>query len=330
MNEILSAVDESGDLSTSEAGPGPGPARLVHPLRFPAIGTPRATGAPVERIRGLDALPALPALPAGAGFELYRHQVDEYLQLARRQGIELAEFSDRAKRAILVQDRESVEVLSRELFVFLAASLGEEFDAVCAQRNELAAFFPIATQDSELDACRQSLLLGDLSGTQRRLHRVASALADLQEHWETVQILLTEADLLAGTIRELGGDPTPALGPLEEGRRLAKEGQREAAEPLLARGTHALWTVLTPLFSREMQRSKEVLLKAREEGADVTLAVASMRELATHLRHRNFASGIISFRRLRESVDGLVQAAPSLGPGPDPPPEEKASPPPAG
>jgi hypothetical protein len=327
VSEMLAAVDDGSGGAASETGPGP--ARLAHPLRFPAIEAPRPEGTPVEPISGLDSLPALPALPPGGGFEVYRHQVDEYLQLARRQGIDLAEFADRAKQAIFVQDRESLEVLSRELFVFLASSLGEEFDAVCSRRNDLAAFVPTATPDAELDACRKSLLMGDLAGAQRRLNRVSEALGELEEHWETVQILLTEADLLAETIRELRGDPTPALGPLEEGRRLAQEGRREEAEPLLARATHALWSVLNPLFSRELQRTKEVLLRARSEGADVTGAVVIMRELASSLRHRNFALGVMTFRRLRQSVDAFA-TGPSVEPALIvPPPTAAAEPAPA-
>jgi hypothetical protein len=312
VNEMLDAVDDGASSDAPGAWTGLVQGRLLQPNRFPAIGAPEAREAGTRK--PLDALPSLPALPAGAGFELYRHQVDDYLQLGRRQGIDFTEFSDRAKRAILVQDRESVEALSRELFVFLAASIAEEYDAVCAKRNELAALVPTATPDAELDGCKSSLLMGDLAGAQRRLRRVSESLSDLEDHWATVQILLTEADLLAETIRELGGDPTPALGPLNEGRRLARDGRREEAEPILARATFALWSVLTPLFSRELARTREMLLKCRAEGGDVAVPVATIRELAQHLRQRNFATGVLSFRRLRDSVEALGVATPTESP----------------
>ncbi|MCI4360838.1 MAG: hypothetical protein L3J91_03975, partial [Thermoplasmata archaeon] len=209
------------------------------------------------------------------------------------------DFAESAREAILTQDRETLEVLNRELFVHLAASLTEEYEGVLARRHEVAALVATPSPDVELESCRAALAMGDLAGAQRRLRHIEQELTDLEDHWATSQILVAECDLLAGTIRELGGDPEPALGPLTEGRRLAREGDREGAEPGLARAALALWSVLNPLFMRELARVKETILHQRGEGRDITAAVLHLRQLAADLRHRNFAAAITAYRQLR-------------------------------
>ncbi len=237
-------------------------------------------------------------------------QVNDYLQLARRQGIDLNDFAGRARDAVLAQDRETLEVLGRDLFVHLAASLTEEYEAVLARSQELSGLVPTTTPEVELESCRASLAMGDLSGVQRRLRHLEEELGELEDRWATVQILVAECDLITETIRDLGGDPTPALGPLAEGRRLAREGDRAAAEPVLARATLALWSVLDPPFLQELARLRDAILRRREAGEDTTAAVGHLRELAEDLRHRNFAAAISAFRRLRAFADGRPPVAP--------------------
>ena len=197
------------------------------------------------------------------------------------------------------EDGPSFEVLGRSLFIHIAAAFTEEFEALVARRNELAQFAPTSGPDVEFESCRAALSLGDLGGAQRRLRHLEETLSHLEDDWSTVQVLVAQAELLAETIRGLGGDPAPALGPLAEGRRLAKLGDRAAAEPVLARAGLALWSILEPAFLADLARLKDRLIAQRETGADVGPALAELREIAPDLRRRSFVS-----------VVGLVPAAP--------------------
>ncbi|MCI4340138.1 MAG: hypothetical protein L3K06_01415 [Thermoplasmata archaeon] len=294
IGEILAAVDAS---PTDEEGPDG--AVLASPSRFPPLpsGAPSATAGPAPE-RG-EAPTGLPVLPPGGDVPRLMRQVNDYLQLARRQGIDLNEFAESAREAVLAQDRETLEVLNRELFVHLAASLTQEYEGAVGRSHEISGLVSTSTPDVELESCRAALAMGDLAGAQRRLRHIEQELTDLEDHWATAQILVAECDLLAGTIRELGGDPAPALGPLAEGRRLARDGDREGAEPVLARAALALWSVLNPLFMRELARVKEAMLRQRGQGRDITASVLHLRQLATDLRHRNFAAAIAAYRQLR-------------------------------
>jgi len=310
IGEILAAVDSSppDEASAEEAV-------LASPGRFPSLPAVGQSSAASAADRG-EMPTGLPILPPGGDVPRLIRQVNDYLQLARRQGIDLVAFAESARESILTQDRETLEVLNRELFVHLAASLTQEYETVVARRREIAALVPTSSPDVELESCRAALAMGDLAGAQRRLRHIEQELTDLEDHWATSQILVAECDLLAGTIRELGGDPAPALGPLTEGRRLARESDREAAEPVLARAALALWSVLNPLFMRELARVKETMLRQRAEGRDITPAVLHLRQLATDLRHRNFAAAIAAYRQLRVlSGEPAPVAATAIPPG---------------
>jgi hypothetical protein len=317
IGDILAAVDSTARDESSDDPDVPD-----SPVRFPSLPSPSLAtppGAPGEP--GSPAL-GLPALPPGGDEPRLIRQVNDYLQLARRQGLDLVAYAESAREAILTQNRETLEVLNRELFVHVAGSLTQEYEAVVARRQEIAALVPTTSPDVELESCRASLAMGDLAGAQRRLRHIEQELTDLEDHWATSQILVAECDLLAGTIRELGGDPTPALGPLEEGRRRARIADREAAEPVLARAALALWSVLNPLIMRELARIKDEILRQRAAGGDVTVAVVHLRQLATDLRHRNFAAAIAAYRQLR-----LLAGDPTPSTAAEPPPALSSSPP---
>lgn len=307
IGDILAAVD--GPEAPAEATASP--PVLSAAARF--LSMPAAVAGPAPAAEPGAPL-GLPALPPAGDVPLLMRQVNDYLQLARRQGLDLAEFGVRAREAVLVQDRATLEVLSRDLFVHLAASLTEEYESVLGRRHELAGLVATTTPDVELESARASLAMGDLAGVQRRLRHIEQELSDLEDQWATVQILVTECDLIAQTIRDLGGDPTPALGPLVEGRRLARAGERQAAEPVLARATLALWSVLDPILLPELARVKEAILRRRSEGGDATDSVTYLRQLAQDLRHRNFGAAIGSFRKLRALADS-ESALPASAPG---------------
>jgi hypothetical protein len=307
LRELLQAVEP-----TPEEG-AKGPATLAYPARFPAPSGPSVPPPEGETPPPLDALPALPELPSG-GIPALRRQLDDFLQVARRQSLDVADLVERSREGISLDDARTLETVVRELFVRLAAALSEQYEAEVGQRNGLVNLVPLAHVDAELAGARGSLLAGDVAAAQRRLKTAGEQLDALEESWSTFQILLTECDLLTETIRELGGDPGPALGPLEEGRRLGLEGRKDEAEPVLARATVALWSVLNPRFLPEMRRIKDALLARRAAGADVGRAVEEFRELTAHLAARNFGATITGYRRLRAFVDvpssGPAEAAP--------------------
>ena len=240
-----------------------------------------------------------------------RHQIDELLQLARRQGLDLKAFGERAREGVLSEDRGNLETLSRELFVSLAAALTTEYEEIRARRDEVSGLVPTDAFDVEMEGSRTALGLGDLAGAQRRLRHLDAELSEMEDQWATVQILVTEGELIATTIRELGGDPSPGLGPLGEGRRLAQEGNREAAERVLARGTLALWSLLDPILLQELARLKQGMVGMRGRGVDVAPAVTTLRQLAADLRHRNFAAAIAAYRQLKATVDRTASTTPA-------------------
>jgi hypothetical protein len=310
VQEILDAL---GGEATAEPN-SPSPAMLAHAARFPSTPSPgaRAVRAGADAPRPID---GLPALPAAHGIAVARRQVEEYLTIARRQGIDTSEYAAQARAAVAAEDGPSFEVLGRSLFIHIAAAFTEEFEALVARRNELAQFAPTSSPDVEFESCRAALSLGDLGGAQRRLRHLDETLSRLEDDWSTVHVLVAQAELLADTIRELGGDPAPALGPLAEGRRLAKSGDRAGAEPVLARAGLALWSILEPVFLADLARLKDRLIASRERGADVGPALAELREIAPDLRRRSFVSVVGSYRRLRELV-GPAASPSTESPGP--------------
>jgi hypothetical protein len=257
----------------------------------------------------------MPTLPAAYGVAVARRQVDEYLQIARRQGLDTGDFTVRAHDAVASNDAASFEVLGRELFIHIAGAFTEEFEALVARRNVLSAFAPTSGPDVEFESCRSALALGDLGGAQRRLRHLDDTLGRLEEEWATVQVLIGQAELLAETIRELGGDPAAALGPLAEGRRLAKSGDLAGSEAVLARAGLALWSVLEPAFLAELARLKTEIVAARDAGQDVAPALVEMREIAPALRRRSFVTVIESYRRLRD-LSGPVPVGSATDAGP--------------
>ena len=207
----------------------------------------------------------------------------------------------------------SLSVLAREMFVHLVSRLAEEFEAMLAERNEISQLTPTPSADVELDAIRESIRLGDLPGALRRITHVRDELVRLEEEWEVGKILVSECDLMVQTIRDLGGDPGPAQGPLEEGRKLVLKGRRAVAEKLLARAAVALWTVLEPRLFDDLRRVRDRMHEARSAGVDIGAGVADLRDVATELRQRNFVGMIMAYRRLRSFADrlGAPEATPT-------------------
>lgn len=309
IGELLATIDLAKPAPPSGAPP---QGLMSRPGR-PAPSVRPAPGARKLVAKEVAPLRELPALPASKSDAELRRRVQEYFELGRRMGADFTDFEARTNAASLSGDGTSLEVVARELFVHLLSSLAEEFEATLTQRNEVAQLIPTPSADVELDAVRESIRLGDLAGALRRLSHVRDELLRVEEEWQVGRILLTECDLLVQSIRELGGDPAPAQGPLEEGRKFLSQGRRSDAEQLLARAAVALWTVLEPRFFEDLRRIRDRMTDARGAGADIAPAVTDLREVATELRQRNFVGVLTAYRRLRTFADQLLPAGPAEG-----------------
>jgi hypothetical protein len=317
IGEILATVDLTTPVAPTAAPTG---AVLSRSSRFPSMPAPESLpessepveDRPVPVVEPLEVYPELPPGPTEA--ELDR-RLEEYFQMGRRFGLDFTEFERRSQAAHLTQDRGSLEALGREMFVHLTSAVAAEFESALARRNELAALAPTTSADVELDAIRQAIALGDLAGAQRRLVHVRDELQRAEEEWAVGRILLTEGELLAATVRDLGGDPTPALGPYEEGRRLVRLGRRTEGERLLARGAIALWAVCEPPLIEDLRRLRDRLAELRTAGVDIEPAVEEIRSVIHELRQRNFVGTIVAYRRVRAFAERHAPAGEVALPG---------------
>jgi len=301
IGEILSTVESEPPAPVPDA---PTRGLLGRSGRFPAL--PAAQLQPIGDFRSPTPIPELkdlPELPAGAPFAEVRRRLDEYFLLGRRLGLDFTDFEARYGAARLSDDLESLNVLLREMFVHIASVLAEEYESALGRRNELAQLVPTRSADVEFEAIRRAITTGDLAGAQRRLVHVRDELSRVEEQWEVGRILVTECDLLAETLRELGGDPTPAMGPLDEGRRYVQQGRRKEAEHLLARAAMALWAFLEPKFLDDLKRLRDRMIEVRASGGEVGPALRAFRDVASELKQRNYGGTILAYRQLRGYLD---------------------------
>ncbi len=312
--ELLRSVDLSAPAFEAPSPPAP-----ASPA--PAAEPPDRAPRPVRAVAPLP-LPEIPSLPELPRGDALRSRAHEYHLLAEQLGADLGDPSARASVAEESDDEEGLGVAVREMFVHLASLLVAAYDVEAARRNEIASHGPVAPADLELHAMRRAIVVGDLTGARRHLLAARATLGRLQEGWATGRILLTECELLVETLRELGGDPSPAARPLEEARRLLDGPRPERAEMLLAQTAHALWTRLEPRFTEELKRLRDRLVELREGGADLTVPLAKLRTIGTELSRRNFAGAIGAHRQLRELL-GPVEPAPLVATGAP----ERATPP---
>lgn len=310
VGELLRSVDLTSPPPVPD---GDDPPRLLD-----RSGTRRRLGAPADRPARTPApvapLDLLPALPPPVDTDGLKRRFDEYLQLGRRAGVDLGAEAARAGPAELVDDATSLEAIVREMFVRLSGSVAEEYERTLGRRNELAQLVPTPSADVEFAAIRNAIAVGDLAGAYRRLDHVRDVLSQIEEEWAIGRILATECDLLAETLRELGGDPGSALGPLQEGRKFLGAGRREAAERMLARSAIALWEMLKPRFTDELKRMRDRLVEARSAGAEIGPAVAELRTITQELKARNFVGTIGAYRQLKALVD-RVEPPPGVAAG---------------
>jgi hypothetical protein len=315
IGELLATVD----LDQPAPAPTPPAQRLLSRPnvtltavdRAPTRSTAPRAAPPMESIIDYPPEPsATGALPE------VKRRLDEYFHIGRRLGLDFTEFESRAGSAALVADVDSLEILAREMFVHLSSAIAEEYEAALARRNELATLVPTASADVELVAVRRAIGVGDLSGAQRRLAHVRDELGHIEEQWAVGRILVTEGELMVTTIRELGGDPSPAAGPLEEGRKLFAEGRRADSERVLARAAVALWTVLEPRLLADLRRLRDRMVEERSAGLDIEPAVQELRGLSVELRKRNFVGTIVSYHRLKAAVERTAPTGVEpVGPG---------------
>lgn len=273
--------------------------------------SPSRTARPLEPVVDLPAVP-----PSEDELPAAKRRLEEYFQLGRRLGLDFTDFRSRASSAALVNDFDSLEILLREMFVHLSSSVVEEYESLLARRNELAQLLPTSSADVELISVRRAIGVGDLSGAQRRLTHVRDELSANEEEWQVGRILVAEGEMMVAAIRELGGDAAPAAGPLEEGRRLFADGHRVDAERVLARAAVALWTLLQPRLLADLHRLRDRMVEERSAGLDIEPAVRELRGVSIELRKRNFVGTIVSYRRLKSTVERTAPpGVEGVGPG---------------
>lgn len=308
IGELLATVDRE---PLPESTPGPSAGALSRLGRFPSLPAgelPVATPPPAPSV--VPALRDLPLLPAGASYAETRRRLDEYFVLGRRLGLDFTDFEARYGAASLSDDLDSMGVLVHEMFVHLASAISEEFESALARRNELAQLVATSSADVELDGIRRAVAAGDLTGARRRLVHVRDELARAEEKWEVGRILVTECDLLSETLRELGGDPAPALGLVEEGRTCFRDGREAEGERLVAQAAIALWALLEPRFLDDLKRLRDRMVESRSAGVDIAPALRSLREVAAELRQRNFAGTVVAYRTLRRHLERVAGPEP--------------------
>lgn len=235
-----------------------------------------------------------------------QRRIREYFEIGRRLDLDFADFGSRASAAVVAADLDSLEVLAREMFVHVTSAVVEEYESLLAHRNELAPLVATHSADVELAAVRRAIGVGDFAGAVRRLNLVRDALGQLEQEWEVGRILVTEGELMASTIRELGGDPGPAAGPLEQGRKLFAEGHRVASEQVLARAAVALWTLLQPRLLADLRRIRDRMVEVRDAGLDIEPAVQDLRTVSRDLSKRNLVGAIVAYRRLRAFAERVA------------------------
>jgi hypothetical protein len=314
IGELLATVDLAAP-AVPAAGPDPVQGLLSRPDR--SVNAPEVAAAAPAPPRPAPPLVRVldfpPEPPSPTELTELRHRVEEYFQLGRRLGLDFTDFEERAHSAALVDDVDSLEILAREMYVHLSSSIAEEYESVLARRNELAQQMATAGADVEITAVRRAIGVGDLAGAQRRISHVRDLLTRSEEEWQVGRILVTEGELMSVTIRELGGNPSSAAGPLEEGRRLFVDGHRPEAERVLAKAAVGLWTLLQPLLLADLRRLRDRMLEARSAGLDIEPGVRELRAVSTELRKRNFVGTIVSYRRLKSAVERAAPAGVEVG-----------------
>jgi hypothetical protein len=302
---LASVVPENGPSDAVSSASG-SELTLTSQARFPALAS---AGPPALAPARRPTLPTLPLLPAGSGLSLVRRQVEDLVQVGRREGLDLSEADRQMSAGPKEEDHTGLEELRRTLFVQVAAAVAEDLDIQTGRRNELAALVPTSTVDVELGSARTAFATGDLSGVVRRLRQASDGLSALEDRWATCQILTTEADLMVETMRELGQDPGPALGPLAEGRRLARGGDADRAERILAGANRALWGALVPHLNQSLQEIRIQLQERAGAETEIEPVIRELRQLAALIRRRNFGAAVAAFRRLRTAAAALPPPA---------------------
>jgi hypothetical protein len=110
------------------------------------------------------------------------------------------------------------------------------------------------------------------------------------------------------TLRELGQDPGPALGPLSEGRRLARAGDADKAEHVLAGANRALWGLLVPQLNASLQVIRTRLHGRASTDQEIEPVIRELRQMAALIRRRNFGAAVTAYRRLRTAASALSPA----------------------
>jgi hypothetical protein len=296
--EAIGAADASGRRGARAA-------EIAHPARFPATPPPGTRRAP--RAKKMP-LPQLPSLPEGSSLAARRQQIAEFLELARHLSMEVGAFEERARALKVVDEPEELDHLDRELFVHVAAQLSQELEELLGRYRDLAHFLPPTVVDTQLEEARTILATGDLAGAQRAIRTAATSLSGLSEEWGPVEKLVREGEMLKQTAAEFGGDSSPASPEFDEGRRLARNGQRTKAEEVLTRASIDLWAIVKPLVEDDLATRMEIIVRLKSAGVNVKPVLADLREFGTLVTGRNYAGAIEAYRRAGQELEALTSS----------------------
>jgi hypothetical protein len=293
--DVRAIIDALGELAAPAPAPPPGGGGA------PSIARPPGEPAPARSALALTDLPERPAEPSDLAGRRQRDQA--YLDLAGRLGLDVAEAQAEARRLAVVDEPEALDRLGRALFVRLADRLTVRYEGVLERREELARLVPTDPLDRELALARARLAEGALVAAEGALEAAGRALEQVEEEWGPVEVLWENARALTEGVRSFGADPSPALGPVSEGERLARAGERRRAETVLAAGNLALWTLLNPLVRADLTERVRMIRTREAEGAHVGPALAEMQEFGTQLRAKNFTAALAAYRRAGEWLE---------------------------
>jgi hypothetical protein len=304
--QVRALIEAMGDLAV--APPASDEARITPTGRFPT--TSEGSGV----VPGLSIHDLPKRAPSTGGTAELRGEIAALRRLDLGWGAEEPGADERARSIVERNDPGELDRFAGELFVRVAARLTDRYGAELGRRAELAQFLPVPEVDALLAEARAALAGGRLDLADQRLRTAAEALERLEEEWGTTEVLLKAALDLEATIRELGGDPAAAMGPVEEARRRIRALDRTGAEPLLAHSTVGLWTILNPLLEKDLARRIEEVRLHQAAGTNVEAVVADLKEFASQVKQSNFSAAVAFYRRGVDRLSALGDASRATAP----------------
>ncbi len=249
--------------------------------------------------------------PVAPEIDVARRRIADYLDLAGRTGLDGISLDPVTRERVQVDDLATLDAIERDLFVRVSAGLTDRYESLLPRRTALASFGPTEGIDARLAAGRGHLEAGELAASGERLVEASDALTAAETEWAPVRTLLIEARTLAEGVRRFGGDPAGALGPLQEGERHAKAGERAPAENLLTTATIGLWALLNPLLTRDLAGRVAALKELKAGGVEVGPVMTEMLAFNRAVKERRYADAIAAYQRAGSALRTIAPPDPA-------------------